>query len=204
MSWAANEAKEGRDYRQTRDRAATTGTIAHALIEAFLNGTDVDISAYPADLLDLAKPSFDAFMAWYGNHQIEVIAQECKHVSKVARFGGCFDALITLDGVMTLADWKSSKDIYGSMVAQVGAYYHLIKENYPRSRWPRQAVIVRAGKDGEMRTVTLGISDLIFGWNVFQAALVVFNARERLDTLVRKPPTALKPPSGKVTLQRIA
>jgi len=204
MAWAAKEAREGRDYRQTRDTAANVGTTAHLLIEAFLNDTDANLDGIPDDVIANAQPALTAFMEWYGQNDVVTLMQERQFTSKKYNFGGCLDAVIRLNGVLTLADWKSSKDIYGSMVAQIGAYYQLIRENLPRPKWPQQAVIVRAGKDGVMRSVELDVADLNFGWEVFQAALAVYNARYRLDAMVKAEPIQRVIPEGKVTLRRVA
>lgn len=204
MAWAAKETREGRDYTQTRDHAASVGSVGHLLIEAFLNNAGPDLDGIDGETIAQAVPVLTAFRSWHDANDIEVIYQERQHVSKEHGFGGCFDALIRLDGVVTLADWKSGKGLYGSMVAQVGAYYQLVRENYPRHRWPKQAVIVRAGKDGGLQVVTLSVSDLNYGWMVFQAAHAVYKARYILDGMIKPKPVAVERATGTVTLSALA
>lgn len=36
MYWCWDQGRQGLDYRQTRDAAADAGTIAHAMVEAFI------------------------------------------------------------------------------------------------------------------------------------------------------------------------
>jgi hypothetical protein len=188
IAWAFKEGKEGRDYRKTRDAAASAGTLAHALIEGFLCDNPPCLDGHDEATVLSAQAAFDAFRTWHGQHDVRVIEQEVQLVDSLNGYGGCFDALIDLDGVRTLADWKSSKDIYGSMVAQVGAYYGLITVNRPHAEWPAQAVIVRAGKDGGLRVVTLGIKELLIGRKVFNHALHIYDYRAILDGMVARQP----------------
>ncbi len=187
MHWSWKLGKEGVDYKKARDKSATVGTIAHARIEAFLNDVVPDLSAYDSALIVQSTPCLDAFMEWYYANDIEVHEQEVQLISELHGYGGCFDARITLNGVMCLADWKSSSNIYGSMVAQVAAYQGLIRENRRRDQWPHNAVIVRIGKDGVLRVVELSIADLNYGFKVFLNALAVYQARRKLDQMVAVP-----------------
>lgn len=188
MAWAWKEGKEGRDYKQTRDKAADVGTVAHARIEAFLQtGHDIDWSHYDHDLIVKSDPCLRAFKTWYAANDIAVHEQEISLISKQYRYGGTIDARITLNGRMCLADWKSSKAIYGTMAVQVAAYHALLRENRPRHKWPEHAVIVRVGKDGTLRVVDLSMADLAYGFKVFTHALAVYHARYDLDRMVRAP-----------------
>lgn len=192
LHWAWKEGKEGRDYRQTRDKAATSGTIAHAMIENFLNGVVYRLDDYAhmtddGETLQQAESAYGAFQEWYDDHHITVLEQEVSLSNDSMGYGGTFDALIDLDGVRTLADWKSSRDIYGSMVAQVGAYYSLITALYEPEMWPEQAVIVRVGKDGGLRQVILDRGQMIAGRKLFNHALAVYGMRSVVDDMVAAP-----------------
>ena len=185
MAWAWREGKEGRDYKQTSQKAADTGTVAHNLIEAFLHGIEPDLSPFTSELIAEAQPCFAAFQEWSGKHELVIAEQEIKLVSAKHRFGGTFDALGTIDGIQTVFDWKSSKALYSSYVVQVAAYFWLITENRPRAMWPKQAVIVRVGKDGKLNVVNLCLSDLEKGWTIFKHALAIHNARWDLEKIIK-------------------
>jgi len=189
MKWAWEEGKAGRDFRETRDKAATAGTIAHSCIEAFLNGETHDCSGYPTEQVDEAMRALSAFEDWHRGHDIVINHQEVQLVSQTHRYGGCFDALGSIDGVNTIFDWKSSSGLYASYVCQVAAYYVLITEHWDRFQWPDQAVILRVGKDGQFRVVTLDKKQLSQGWDVFRHALAIYRARWDLEAMV-KPPKA--------------
>lgn len=196
LQWAWKEGKEGRDYRQTRDRAASVGTLAHALIENHLNGIehtvdwwkqfDQDQTAMDM-LIGDAENAYTAFIEWFNGHHVALIEQEVSLSNDTLGYGGTFDALIDLDGVRTLADWKSSSGIYGSYVAQIGGYYQLITAEYDQEVWPEQAVIVRVGKDGSLREVMLNRAQMIAGRKLFNHALAVYGMRADVDAMVAPP-----------------
>jgi hypothetical protein len=192
IHWAWKLGMEGVDYREKRDKAANAGTVAHAMIENYLNGKPISkgIEIDDDTILEPASVAFKAFRSWHREHDIHVVKQETSLTDHEHGFGGTFDALLDLNGVLTLADWKTSSDIYGSYVAQVGAYHQLIKANLPARFHPTQAVIVKVSKDGDLRVVELDTDAIALGWDVFQAALRVYTARKPLDALVAKPSAA--------------
>lgn len=192
MFWSWKEGVEGRDYRETRDKAASTGTVAHSMIEAYLHGQEYVPDPeliLTDDLLLESETAFGAFVDWHGSHEVVIYEQEQRLVSERYLYGGCFDALGTLDGSPCLFDWKSSKDIYSSYPVQLAAYYNLIHENRPLAMRPRKAVIVRVGKAGGFRTVELDLNDLEFSWNMFKHALAVYEGKRELDAMVKAPAT---------------
>jgi hypothetical protein len=203
MGWAHREGLAGRDYKATRDKAATAGTIAHAMIERFLNGGDPHDhdSELPLtdELVAQAEQSFSAFLAWHQQHDIEIHEQEFQLVSARHKFGGCPDARGLIDGTLAIFDWKSSSGVYASYVCQVAAYYVLITEHRPRHLWPQQAVILRVGKDGQFRVVTLTKQQLSQGWTVFQHALAIYRARWDLEAMVKPP----KEPRASIVLPSV-
>ena len=188
MAWSWKEGKEGRDYRETRQKAADAGTIAHAMIEAFLNG---DAYVIPADtsqeMIDQADAAYRAFLEWHAWHRIVILDQEVPLVCPVHRFGGTFDALGMLDDVPTLFDWKTSSGVYSSYPVQIAAYQWLIAQHYGHAERPQQAVIVRVGKDGGLRVVTLNQTQLSQCWAVFKHALAVYQAKRELEAMIAPP-----------------
>lgn len=200
MQWAWKEGKEGRDYKQTRDRAANVGTVAHAMIEAHLHGTPCDLAAFDPDHVAAAAPCFTAFLDWHGQHEIEIFEQEVSLTSRQYRFGGTLDALGRLDDTITLFDWKSSSGLYGSYVCQVAAYIALVTENRPRHKWPRQAVLVRVGKDGTLTVLTFQKAQLQQAWETFLHALAIHDARWDIENMVK--PAAEPRTAGPVRLVR--
>lgn len=188
MQWAWKEGKEGRDYKQTRDTAASVGTAAHAMIEAHLNGVLFDPTPFLPEVVDAARPCFEAFARWRDQHHLVIHEQEVRLTSQTYQFGGTFDALGTLNGVPALLDWKSSSGLYGSYACQVAAYYMLVTENRPRERWPQTVAIVRVGKDATLNVAEISRKDLAKPWEVFLHAKAIYHARYDLDRLITPAP----------------
>lgn len=127
--WAWNEGKEGRDYRVTRDAAASAGTMAHAAVETWIHGKPFEFRG-DADICKKARTAFDAFLEWTDQTQLRIIHSEMPLVSEQYRFGGTFDAIL-VKGKRAIGDWKSSNALYPEMLVQVAAYGQLWNENFP-------------------------------------------------------------------------
>ena len=65
MYWAWNEGVNGRNFRDTSQKAADIGTIAHAMVEAELKDKDwkkiVDLRNVTDEMIDRAENSY---LAW--------------------------------------------------------------------------------------------------------------------------------------------
>lgn len=129
IHWAWNLGKEGKDYREVRDRAADAGTMAHAAVEAWIHDQPFVFEGSP-EICDKAKVSFGAFLEWAEQTQLKVTQTELPLVSERHKFGGTFDAILVRNG-RAVGDWKSSNAIYGEYLVQVAAYGELWKENFP-------------------------------------------------------------------------
>lgn len=202
MKWAWTEGVAGRDYKQTSQKAADVGTVAHRMIECHLNGELFVPEPDHEPLIVDAQPCFDAFLEWHGANEITIHEQEVSLTSTTHKFGGTFDALGTLNGEPALFDWKSSKGIYGSYVVQVAAYYVLVTENRHRDLWPKTVAIVRVGKDGKLNVAQINRSDLNMPWEIFKHAKAIYHARYDLDRLVK--PEPVRDASNRVDLPTVS
>lgn len=129
LFWAWSEGAAGRDFRQTRDAAAESGTLAHAAVEAWIHKRPFEFTGEP-DVRAKAETAFEAFLAWAEMTQLQVTDTEVRMVSEVHRFGGTADAF-TVRGRRAVLDWKSSSGIYPEYVVQVAAYGLLWNELHP-------------------------------------------------------------------------
>jgi len=132
IHWAWTEGKEGRDYRETSKAAADAGTLAHAMVEAKIRdlpGPDLD--KYPEDVRVKGAAAYGAFLTWADQSRLKVIYAEPKLVSERHRFGGTPDAIIELDGKLSLGDWKSGNAVYADHLIQIAAYKNLWEEVFP-------------------------------------------------------------------------
>ncbi len=130
IHWAWQEGVEGRDYRETRDKAAGIGTIAHSLVEAHIRGREVDLSPYQPDDVKRAQTAFSAFLRWAEDTNLTAVETEVPLVSEKYRYGGTLDAML-VRGALCLGDWKTSNSVYQDYLIQLAAYGNLWEENFP-------------------------------------------------------------------------
>ena len=129
IHWAWALGKEGKDYREERDKAADAGTMAHAAVEAWIHGQAFAFEG-DAGVCEKARKAFGAFLEWADQTQLKVTHTEVPLVSETYRFGGTFDALL-VRGKRSMSDWKSSNNCYPEYLVQVAAYGKLWEENNP-------------------------------------------------------------------------
>jgi len=146
LYWAWDCGMKGLDYRKVRDKAASIGTIAHALIEADIKGIKLDVSEYaPADV-DKAENAYLAWLEWKNNFHLKTIASEIQLVSEKNLYGGTLDWVVRNNDSIWLVDFKSSKGIYDEMRYQIAAYQALYNENYPEQPI-EQCHLIKLGKE---------------------------------------------------------
>lgn len=133
IHWAWQCGMDGIDYRDARDAAATAGTVAHHMVEAYIRAKDV-AAVVGADLdrevVQKATTAFGAFEKWAANTNLKPTETECSLISKTHRFGGTLDAMLVNDK-LSLGDWKTSNSVYADYLLQLAAYGLLWEENYP-------------------------------------------------------------------------
>lgn len=130
MYWAWQQGKEGKDFRETRDAAASAGTLAHAAVEAEIHGDHFTWPTKPAEVVKKAKQAFANFQEWAMQTQLKVTHTEVPLVSEKHRYGGTLDAMI-LGSKRTLGDWKTSGGVYSSFLVQLAGYKILWEEHHP-------------------------------------------------------------------------
>lgn len=120
-------------YR-VRDEAGASGTLAHEMVEIYINGGDHMIALHdqPKDRAQDALNAFQMFREWEENSKIEIISkwQEIQMVSEKYGYGGTPDAIgRNQKGQLVLLDWKTSNAIYSDYGLQLAAYAALWEEN---------------------------------------------------------------------------
>jgi hypothetical protein len=99
-----------------RDRAAAKGTEIHELAEKSIHGEAIEIP----DELDGYVQGYVKFLDLW---QPEPILTERAIVNRTWWYAGTFDAIYRLPtGETILADWKSSKGVYGETALQLALY----------------------------------------------------------------------------------
>jgi len=130
IHWAWEEGRAGRDYRETRDSAAGSGTLAHAAVESWVRKEPFTFEG-PVDVVDRAKRAFEAFLEWADTTQLVVSHSEVTIVSESLRVGGTLDAVLMVKGRRAIGDWKSSAGIYLESLIQIAGYALLFEEAFP-------------------------------------------------------------------------
>lgn len=128
IHWAWQLGKDGKDYREERDKAADAGTMAHEAVENWLHNRPVMFDE--SDIAKKAQIAFGAFLEWADQTQLKVTHTEIPLVSERYKFGGTFDAIL-VKGKRAMGDWKSSNALYPEYLCQIAAYGKLWEEHHP-------------------------------------------------------------------------
>jgi hypothetical protein len=197
MRWSANLGLQGIDYEAERQHAADVGTCAHELIDAFLHKRTPDTESFPAEVIELARTPFRAFLAWNREHQCEVILTERQFVSSALAYGGTPDAVVRMNrSEAILIDFKTSTWLYPKHIIQVVAYMDLIAECL--NKHLERAIILRVGKDGEFKTLDIEGETITQAREAFYHLLQLHKLKsplEKLTKAVNKPGAIPKLPT---------
>jgi len=133
-------------HRQISQDAQTSGSITHEWIEKSIwaEMNEEELPEIPEDNTE-AYNAIHAYLKWRKNQDIIWHASELVVASDLYRFAGTLDALATINGRLTLMDFKSSKNFYPEMELQLGAYLLALEE---MQVFPQDAIILRLPKDG--------------------------------------------------------
>lgn len=177
VKWANNLGLEGIDSSKYTDEAAAVGTLAHEMVQAHLQGFEVDTSMYSPIQVDLASNAVLSFLEWQSRHKIKPIICETPMVSAKLRYGGTVDCYCMLDGVPTLLDFKTGKAIYDEYFVQVSAYKELLLEaGHPVER----VQILRIGRDETEGFEERAITDTTKYFNIFANLLDIYYIKKQL------------------------
>jgi len=178
LHWAWKLGTEGKDYRKERDKAADIGTIAHFLIECFLNNQVADLSDYGQEDIDKALMCYNKFVDWWDEQSLEKVATETQLVNEFYRYGGTIDLIArTQKGEHILLDFKTSKKISESYWRQCAGYAQLWNSNNPANPIKNHA-IVRIGKQEEGDFEVVWKDNLSNEWYVFQKQVDLYWAMQ--------------------------
>lgn len=145
MHWAWKMGSEGKDYREARDEAASTGTLAHTLVEKWIRKETPTLTGPKASVMQ-ARNAFNLFLKWAKQSKLRVTETEVPLVSEKYKFGGTLDAML-VQGELSLGDWKTSNHVYVDYLFQLAAYGLLWKENRPREPITGGYHLMRFAKD---------------------------------------------------------
>ena len=198
IHWAWNLGREGKDYRKERDKAADIGTIAHFLIECYLNGQVADLEDYDQVDIDKALVCYNKFVDWWEEQNLEKVATEIQLVNESYRYGGTIDLIAKRkNGDHVLIDFKTSKAIspsYWRQCAGYSALWNCNQEEYGKwividpvgvlkikeagHKQIQSVAIVRIGKQDEGDFEVVWKDDLSKEWFVFQKQVDLYWAMQ--------------------------
>ncbi|NVM22878.1 MAG: hypothetical protein HWN68_13985 [Desulfobacterales bacterium] len=172
IKWANNLGLQGIDSTKYRDKMADIGILAHYLIMCHLREVPEKVKLeamveYSKDDIDKAENCVLSYFEWEKEHKVEPIVVETPLVSEAFQFGGTVDCFCKLDGDPTLLDFKTGKGIWPEMFYQLGAYFHLLKENGYVVRGARILRIGRSEDEG-FDEKKVGLMELDHNWEVFE------------------------------------
>ena len=132
------------NYRNVKKKAADVGTLAHFALERWFAN---DPHFAPPLAGTPVRACFDGAVNWWNSHAIKNVSTETVVYSRKHEFIGTFDNLSEIGGVLSLLDYKSSKHVYATFVAQLAAYVLAYEEEHPVTRI-EQAVVLQLAEDG--------------------------------------------------------
>ncbi len=178
MWWAWNEGMHDRDYRETRDKAADAGTLAHRMVEGWIHGQTPALDGVDKEVERKAVRAFGAFIDWSHQSKLEITHTEVPLVSQIHRYGGTIDG-VSIKGKRCILDWKASKAIYPDHLIQVAAYGKLWEENYPDDPIEDGYHIVRFDKESGGFTHKWE-PELEIGWKGFLCLRALYDIEKEL------------------------
>jgi len=121
---------------KAKTESATKGTIVHWRIHQYIakehdlppQKLELQNKIIPPHMGAAVRDCFSQFLEWYNAHEIRPVWLEKPHYSTELGYAGTPDALMYVDGVLMLLDWKTSNSIWSNYHAQLAAYEHLIEE----------------------------------------------------------------------------
>ncbi len=131
MRWANRCGLDSKHYHDVSAAAARAGALCHAMIDAHLRGAFYDTSSCDADTLLKVRSGFDNFLAWRTTVTLLPLFTETRLVSERHRYCGTVDYVGSVNGQLSIVDWKTSDRVYPEMLLQLAAYGNLWEQNYP-------------------------------------------------------------------------
>lgn len=146
VGWANRIGLQGIEVSKYVDELADIGTLAHAMIVAHLEGTELDTSDATPNQIDMAETATLKFWDWQAEAGFKPDFCERQLVSEKYQYGGTCDLYGTLtkrNNVKALVDLKTCSAIYNDHFTQLAGYDIALRENGYDSKLQ---MIVRVGR----------------------------------------------------------
>lgn len=120
LYWANSLGFKHQGYKRTVDAAANLGSEAHDLISKFLAGEVFNSNNIP----------YLGFRKWWIDitscNKVKVIGTE--QIITCQYFGGTYDLLVEIDGLLYLVDFKTSNYVSYKYFLQLAAYKYMLEQ----------------------------------------------------------------------------
>lgn len=191
IAWARKIAMAGGDPNVIRDQAADTGTLAHYIIECFVNNTPLEIEKhYSPEQKTMAMNCVKGFKAWKNKYNPEFIASELSIVNDEYKFGGTIDIISKIENKLVINDIKTNNHVSPKMIIQVSAYKKLYELHTNQTiDW---CEIVQLNKESPEYTVyRFDKKTLDLGWQAFEMLLKLHSIKNELKMEISEKGTLL-------------
>lgn len=129
-----NEARKA--HTKSRDKSADIGTFVHEWIRKHAKGEKPEMP-----INEKLVTSIGHFLKWEKEHKVEFLASEQVTYSRKYDYVGTFDAIVKVDGELSLIDFKTSSGVYDEMLAQLAGYEQARNEEFPQEKYKKRGIL---------------------------------------------------------------
>ena len=147
MYWVWQQGMDGKNFRETTEKAADAGTLGHYLIECHIKHIPPDFRGKSMELIEKAKTSLLNFIQWAEVVDFQVVETEVHLISEQYKYGATPDCIARIKGKLALFDWKTGSGTYADHLIQIEAYRHVWDECNPDTPIEDGFYILRIDKD---------------------------------------------------------
>ena len=149
-------------YSTIRDTAADIGHQIHEWIEKFVSAkmNNTDTPQVDSTMEQAVINGIMAFLQWYNENEVIFLESERIVYSKEHNYIGTFDVLMKVNGINTLADFKSGKGVYAPFWYQLSAYKQAYQEEYPDSVIQQYMILHFDKETGDFQCLTKDVEEI--------------------------------------------
>lgn len=178
--WAYKKGEKGIPMYEKEE--ADVGTLSHLMIDCEVKGKALNLEEFPINIVEQAKTCFENFQTWKKRHDFNPVETEISLISEKYQFGGTIDCIAQIDDKLSIADWKTGKDVYEDHIIQIIAYKVLWDENFPDHPITGGSHVIRTGKEMAMFSYNW-YGDFPKAWDVFMHLRELYDLAKEIKKL---------------------
>lgn len=188
MAWAASVTKKGGNYKDISKDASETGTLAHSMAEAWLNGQELSkeiVMAYDEDQIVKATNAVESLKIWQEGSKLKIIGTEVMLISDEYGYGGTADVLFENgEGQLEIGDVKTSGGTYADYVLQLAAYAMAAEETFKRPVVRTHILRFGKNKSASFHHSSWGKGDIDTAFDVFRHLVAIHNLKDMVEGML--------------------